>query len=196
MTRAYPLDWPDGWPRTPPGQREKSSPFKVTTGQAIDDLLRELELLGARNVVISSNLTLSTFGRPYASQPRQDEPGIAVYFSLAEKAMVMARDRYADWRDNIRSVGLAINALRALHRHGGAHMMERAFSGFRALPPPDHADWRRIFSVDDDCDLAAATQAFRRLAKLRHPDVGGSESAMAELNAALAAARRELRDHE
>lgn len=199
MTQAYPLHWPDGWPRTEPAARQKSSPFKVGTGKAIDELYAELERLGAENIVLSSNLTMSTFARPYAKQRQPEDPGITVYFQLNDRPMVMARDRYADWRDNIRSIGLAITALRGLQRHGGAHMMERAFEGFAALPPPGSAHpWRETLGVAGlDCTiptvaLAGAEAAYKTLAREHHPDVGGSDDVMAELNTAIAAARREF----
>lgn len=71
MTVAYPLQWPEGWPRTPYGARETDARFRgptygLTFGRARDQMLAELELLGAKNVVISSNLELRQDGLPYA----------------------------------------------------------------------------------------------------------------------------------
>jgi len=37
--RAYPLHWPEGWPRTPQGRRTRSR-FKTTLGVACDDRYR------------------------------------------------------------------------------------------------------------------------------------------------------------
>ena len=60
---AYPLQWPAGWPRT---RMPKLSKFgNYTFEQARRELMRELNLLGARNVVISSNLRLRNDGFPY-----------------------------------------------------------------------------------------------------------------------------------
>jgi hypothetical protein len=50
--------------------------------------------------------------------------------------MTMACDRFDNAAANMRSLGLAIEAMRQLERHGGGAMMEKAFSGFVALPPP------------------------------------------------------------
>src|SRR5690554_1946551 len=110
--QAYPLQWPEGWPRTEPGKRKQDSAFQVNVGKAIDDLYEELGRLGAKNIVLSSNLTINTFHRPYTKQNKIEDPGIAVYFTLKDRPMVMARDAYADWRDNIRSLGLAVEAFR------------------------------------------------------------------------------------
>lgn len=174
-TKAYPLHWPQGWKRTPPAQRKKSAAFKVTEAAAIEDLFTELDRLGAREIVLSSNLTLSTFGRPYVKQRQPEDPGIAVYFSLKGKQMVMARDAFADWRDNIRSLGLAVEAFRALHRHGGADMMERAFTGFAALEHnPAGATWYEILQVEPDEDPEVIERAYLKRRSETHPDRGGN----------------------
>jgi hypothetical protein len=43
MTEAYPLRWPDGWPRTPSYNRESDNRFggrgRITVGRARDRLL-------------------------------------------------------------------------------------------------------------------------------------------------------------
>lgn len=193
--QAYPLQWPEGWPRTEPQKRRQDSAFQVNVGKAIDDLYDELAKLGAKNIVLSSNLTLNTFHRPYTKQSGIADPGIAVYFTLKDKPMVMARDAYADWRDNIRSLGLAVEAFRALHRHGGAHMMERAFTGFAALPAPGAAkSWRVTLGIPDSEPVTrqTITEHYRVRARTAHPDLGGSAAAMTELNAARDAALREI----
>lgn len=80
MTIAYPLAWPDGWPRTKPGHRLDRSRFSTTFDKARRDLLLELERLGAGSVVISSWLPLRADGQPRADAARRriDDPGIAV----------------------------------------------------------------------------------------------------------------------
>src|SRR5258708_200630 len=149
MTQAYPLLWPEGWPRTPAAHRRNTSPVTTTFDGARRQLLNELQLLGAMSAVISSNLPLRVDGQPYAdaARRRMDDPGVALYFTLDTRAVVMARDVFWNVHDNLRSIGHAIEHLRGLERHGGAHMMERAFGGFTALPPPQGArpvpvDWR------------------------------------------------------
>lgn len=193
--QAYPLQWPEGWPRTEPGKRKQDSAFPVNVGKAIDDLYDELARLGAKNIVLSSNLTLNTFHRPHPKQNKIDDPGIAVYFTLKDRPMVMARDAYADWRDNILSLGLAVEAFRALHRHGGAHMMERAFTGFMALPAPSaQRSWREVLNLvgEPNPNREQVESHYRIRARKAHPDGGGSIEAMVELTAARDAALREI----
>lgn len=150
--------------------------------------------MGARNVVISSNVPLRQDGLPYASETkrRYDDPGVAVYFTLKGKSLSMARDIYTTPWENIRSLILAIEAIRSIERHGGSVMMERAFAGFAAIAPPDWKKlWREVFGVKPDW-RGDITALYREKAKSRHPDAGGSDLLMAELNVAYAEARADL----
>jgi hypothetical protein len=195
MTQSYPLAWPENWPRIKVDKRKSHSPFSTTFDKARRDLLDELRRLGARNVVISSWLPLRQDGQPRADVARRriEDPGVAVYFELRGRPMVMARDAYWNIHDNIRSIGLAIEHLRGLERHGGAVMMERAFEGFAALPPPAKSDHWSTLGIRPTKDLDEIAAAFRLRAKDLHPDRGGDAAAMAELLDARSAAIREAK---
>jgi hypothetical protein len=193
---AYPLRWPEGWPRTPSNRRQSDSRFggarKVTMGRALNQLVHELRLLGATNIVVSSNIPVKSDGLPYAESRLIEEPGIAVYFDFKNKSLVMARDGFTSPAGNIRSLTLAIEGLRQLERHGGSVMLERAFTGFIAIAPPDwKKPWRQVFGIKPDWsgDIAAL---YREKARNRHPDAGGADTIMAELNVAYEEAKREL----
>lgn len=192
MTSSYPLAWPDGWPRE--ARRKERSPFATTYDRALKHLLNELRLLGARNIVVSSNVPIRQDGMPYgdAARRRINDPGVALYFSLGGKPMVMARDLYWTPHENLRSLGLAVEHLRGLERHGGATMMQRAFQGFTALPTPK--TWREILGIPAGAEVSQETVQFfwREAARRNHPDAGGSHARMAEINAARDAAIKEL----
>jgi len=168
-------------------------------------LTDELDRLKARGVILSTNVPLRLDGNPRAdaASRRMDDPGVAVYFQLKGKPMVMAADAYSNIAANLRSLGLAIEALRQLERHGGGVMMERAFAGFTALPAPEGAApkraWWTVLNYGEDpetrLDLSAeeVDARFKTLAKRRHPDAdGGSTELMAELNQAREDAMRDL----
>lgn len=192
---AFPLHWPEGWPRTP-SYKQHASRFTQVGWTAMQTLRDELRRLGATNVVISSNVPLRQDGIPYADAARRKipDPGVAVYFRLKGRPMVMARDAYWTPWENMRSVAATVEAMRALERHGGAFMMERAFSGFTALPSPGPSvrPWREVLGVSGPGTREAIDVAYRAAARRAHPDAGGSNEAMAEVNAARDQALREI----
>lgn len=201
MTTQFPLEWPDGWPVTAPRDRLWSLPGGSAQGwdRVCERLFSEMERLGASGVVLSTDQPLRQDGKPYAARRIIEEPGAAMYFTLHGRQMVMAQDRYERLVDNIRSLALAIEGMRQMQRHGGDHMMERAFSGFEALPPPGAGNaphWSTLLGCDRKASLQDIESAFREKAKLFHPDrPGGSTVKMAELNAAYSQAKIE-RQHD
>lgn len=140
-TDAYPLSWPPGWPRHK-GQRDSDSRFKGPTyrwDRVFHGLQDEIVRIGGSriSIVVSTNQPVRNDGLPYAQQRAISDPGVAVYFVRNKRPMVMAQDRFDTVLGNMRSLTMAIEGLRQMERHGGATMMERAFDGFAALPPPE-----------------------------------------------------------
>jgi hypothetical protein len=192
---AFPLAWPHGWPRTPHGKQEDGSGRFTrnkwdgskgwTFADARDRLIDEALKLGGRSVVLSTNFPLRRDGLPGARTGRIDDEGVAIYFALNGRTMAMACDRFRKAEHNMRSLTLAIEAMRQLERHGDGHMMERAFDGFAALPAPSSISWWHVLQVDRNASRTEIEAAFRRLARERHPDLaGGSDAMMADLNRA------------
>lgn len=194
---AYPLDWPAGWNRTPARQRRRSA-FKVTEAVARDNLLEEIRRLGGRLPIISTDVTFYERGGqkiPYANQKTPEDPGVAVYFTLKGEQRVIACDRWLTIRENLHAIGLTVNALRGLDRWGSTDIVNRAFTGFQALPAAAAPDrhWTDVLGMGTPpYTRDEVERAYRRQAMLLHPDRGGSEEAMAELNAAIRQAREEL----
>lgn len=189
---ASPLRWPQGKQRTPPRKR-KPAKFKLSLVDARDDLLAELRRLGARYVVLSSDLEVRKDGLPYASQRAPTDTGVAVYFNLDKEQYVFACDRWDLVEDNVRAIGKTIEALRGIRRWGSGDMLRQAFRGFKQLAPA--SDWRSVFGLSDvEHTIAVSTVRIlhRKMALKAHPDRGGTNEAMANLNAALAAAEEEL----
>ena len=201
---SYPLAWPSAWPRTEPGRRRRalfgSKPSanerirKLTMADAAARLQGELDRLGASHPVLSSNLALRLDGRPRSGAGEPGDPGAAVYFTLKGHRVVLACDRWTRVADNVAAIAAHIEALRGIERWG-VGTIEQAFRGYLALEDfSSGAPWRRVLGIAGDARPAIAEieSRFRALALRRHPDRGGSHAAMAELNAALADARREL----
>jgi hypothetical protein len=200
MTTATPLAWPEGWPRTPIEERSAGHQFtqskyvastsggymargSVTFAKARDKLFDELKKLGATSPVVSTNHPTDRFNLPVESKRRVTDEGVAVYFQYRDRPMVMACDRYETAAANMRSLGLAIEALRQLERHGGGTMMERAFAGFSALPPP-RSCWDILGIEKHGTSAEKIRSAWRGKIAAAHPDKGGSDTAAAEINRA------------
>jgi hypothetical protein len=146
--KRYPLEWPIGWKRT---TYRKAAPFfkqvrqytetgsyarkeSLSVGDATTRLMGELKRLGARHVIISSNLRVREDGLPYAQQAKQiPDPGVAVYFQLSGQPRVLACDKWSSvGRQPRRDCG-HIEAIRACDRYG-VGTLEQAFTGYKALP--------------------------------------------------------------
>lgn len=191
----YPLYWPEGWQRTE-RHRRRAAAYKVSFARARDELVRHLRLMGARDVIVSTNVPLRLDGLPYANSREPEDPGVAVYWTDRKKReQVIACDRWNRVKDNLRAVGLAVEALRMLERTGASEILERAFRGFAALPAETpRRTWREVFGVgpNDTGGRAWIDAMYRALAQQRHPDRGGSHEEMLELNRAREEALREV----
>jgi len=207
---AYPLQWPTGWPRTPVSEQRyakfgtRAGPFgqvrDITIAEANQRVLAELARMGIdrQDVVISTNLTLRLDGLPRSGQAAPRDAGAAVYWwdNLAGARRVMAIDQYYRVEENLAAIAATLDAMRAIERHGGAQILDRAFTGFTALPAPAAArTWREVFGWSErKTPIPGEIRArFRELASVRHPDrAGGSDAAMSELNVAMRQAEEEI----
>lgn len=172
-TDAFPLAWPPGWPRHK-GQRDSDRRFSGPSyrwDRVYRGLKEELHRIGASDisVVVSTNQPVRNDGLPYAQQRSINDPGVAVYFHRSKKALVMAQDRFDTVIGNMRSLTMAIEGLRQMERHGGAVMLERAFDGFAALPPPEDC-WKILGLTGHGPNLNAdlVTRMFRAKVKEVH----------------------------
>lgn len=171
---AFPLYWPEGWPRT---KYRQDSAFKQGFGSARNFLFKQIQMMGGANVVVSSNVPLRNDGLPRANQPNPSDAGVAVYLKYRKKEMVFACDKYYTATDNIYAIGKTIEAMRGIERWGASDMMERAFRGFTALPEHASQPWRNVlgFAINVPVSRVDVESKYRELVKIHHPDVGGED---------------------
>lgn len=181
---AYPLAWPAGRPRI---QRRERSRFNCSFAVVRDELMHEISMLGGRQPVLSTNISLRRDGLPYAQQAEPNDPGVAVYFTLRGKQFAFACDRWDRVRDNVQAIRHTIAALRGIERWGTGDMVQAAFTGFTALPPPP--SWRTVLELPPEATLAEAEDAYRRLRSTHHPDKGGDPEKFHAINKAIEQAR-------
>jgi hypothetical protein len=182
MIEAYPLCWPDGWPRHNDHQRSRSR-YEVTFLRARDELVRQLKLMRARDVVISTSVPLRRDGLPLANMAEPKDPGVAAYWTDRKgRLRVMACDSWRTVRENLRAVGLSVEAFRAIERAGASAILEAATAGLAALPAA--ADCWTILGIPRGSTRERINERYRELARQNHPDHGGRADAMARINAA------------
>lgn len=172
---AFPLAWPPSWPRTDIGFRRDSN-FKSSFDKSRIRLLKEIALLGGKNKVLSSNIPLRQDGQPYARMGEPLDPGVAVYFDLKGRPLCFACDRYRRTVDNLHAIELTVGAIRGIERWGSSQMLERAFTGFEALPAPasqGREPWWTILGVHEGASVDEIGWAYLDRVKEHHPDRGG-----------------------
>lgn len=162
---------------------------RLTVAGGRDRVLIELERMGAQadTVVISTNVELRRDGLPMSGRRDPEDPGVAVYWIRGGQARCMAVDRYDTVADNLAAIAATLDAMRAIDRHGSAEILDRAFSGFVALPAPEQPF--QVLGVSATASDDEIERAYRRLAAQHHPDRGGDAETMARINAARDAMR-------
>lgn len=209
----YPLQWPAGWKRMPATARTRARFAKqtstsqtwsdgrtttwrgkreVTIAEGVERVRSELARMGIpdHDVVISTDLQLRLDGLPRSGQREPEDPGVAVYWlDPVDRAApkCMAVDRYDRVADNLAAVAATLEAMRAIERHGGAEILQRAFVGFAALPAPGSTEhWADVL------DRADPEGSYRRLRSKHHPDrAGGDAAAFQRVQRAYEAWQRE-----
>ena len=186
----YPLTWPSGWPRAPTrldapfhkrrdtgrGYAEKK---EITMAQAREQLQAELDRLGARDVLLSTNVELNLNGQPRGDRARPSDVGVACYFKLKGRDTVLACDKWRRVEDNIVAVARHIEAIRGQDRWG-VGTVEQAFTGYAALPAPiSKRHWTAVLDLPVDATRDTITARYRELAK-----TAGGDARLLDLNLA------------
>lgn len=187
---AYPLQWPAGWDRCDEACRvgarfskKGSNSYgyqtnkKLSVADAVSRVLESLERMGVdtwNDTVISTDLKLRLDGLPRSNQVMPDDPGACVYWVTAfGERRCMAIDRYDRIADNLAAIAATLEAMRAIERHGGAEILDRAFTGFVALPAPEADPWWSVLGFHDEAEALFQGDYEIRAKKLmqrHHPD--------------------------
>ncbi len=127
---AYPLSWPDDWPRTRPQDQRPMASWKRTANQYRESLITELERMKSPSSVISSNVPLNLRGAMTPGiEPR--DVGVAVYFTREEKEdfswqdVLMIRDPIAATEAQVQESFKRLAALYHPDRGGDVAMFQK-----------------------------------------------------------------------
>ena len=158
--------------------------FSATQQTTVRDLQRIMTKLGSTSLRIDQDVMGG---------------GVKVTFDRAGKRYVRECTRWPDSIDNLRAIGLQIDYLyRALEVYG-VDMTETTFDrefdgifgGFLATPDDTSlllgdgkSPWWEVLGVRADATKADIRSAFKALARVHHPDVGGNEEDFKRLRVA------------
>lgn len=196
---AFPLRWPDGRPRTPAQARKRAlwkhdgrdmtlTPARQRLRFQLDAMTRRGEPWRTTDIVLSMNIRFTLQGtrdKNYLRDP--EDPGVALYFALDRKPLVLACDRWTTVQDNIAAIAAHIEALRGQERWGVADLAQ-AFAGHVALPAPEQ--WWQVLGIPPNADVAAIDAAWRARHKELHVEGASTTAAQQRLNAARDEGRR------
>ena len=197
ITCIHGLRWPRGykrtaWPILAKFRNINKGPLSIM--DAMDRLERAVKAFNPRHrnsrisdAVLTTQQEVGLHGRPKGNVPQPGDRGVAFYFELDRKPIVLCCDKWNCIADNIAAIAATLDAMRDLERWGVAEAVDRVFTGFAALPAPGEVQARtcwHVLGIPRTTDTAAINKAYFARAKILHPDAGntGSTAAMYELN--------------
>lgn len=173
------------WPGKPVSW-SKPSQFKASLESTQKLLDAELTHLNAKSVVMQMFLDRSQIrldgGLRAGATPRK--PGIILSFSCKHGQLMYPCDTFKTWRENLRAIALALQALRSVDRYGVTSRAEQ-YKGWQQLPSPGGPTIKTRDQALEflgkilGCTLselrgAPLVDAFIRQAQMKtHPDKGG-----------------------
>lgn len=190
---AYPLAWPQGFPRWKASR--SAGAFRTDFESALRNVRKSLEAFAKDSgkaisqPVLSSNIDLNPLTSNTGKRPA--DPGVAVWFVWDGLQVCIPVDRYDTPAANLQAIHHIIEARRTELRHGTLALVRATFTGFQALPAPRGQHWSDILELPTTATRQQIEDNYRRLARSRHPDAGGSAEAMAALNNARETAIKE-----
>lgn len=191
ITEEYPLQWPMHVPRS---RNRIASQFAQTLTKAKDNLRYEIEMLGGREIILTSDVgprnkdgTLSL-----RAKRNPDDTGVAVYFTRKKIRQCISCDKYLQLWENIHALAKTIEALRGIERWGSSQMLDQAFTGFAALPAPTVVEpWYSVLEIDRNATQEEVQKRYLGKMYVAHPDRGGKPGEAERLNNALASFKAE-----
>lgn len=182
--RTIPITWVpvEKWP----GDETRSfdrreSPFSGSWQSTMDLLDRELFHIGARDAILQGFFSRGQLriDGSLRADATPDKPGIVLSFKRAKQEYSFPCDTFRSWRDNLRAIALALEALRKVERYGVTRKHEQ-YTGWLKLPPAaapgkmTPEDAKQFLELHAEgikvTDGASLKQAYRRAAAKLHPD--------------------------
>lgn len=161
--------WP--YPATP---HRRWKPFTAGWSATIRDLERELSALRAGSIILAAGFReqdLRLDGWPRSGAQNPPFPGVELSFDTHRAGrgrLVYATDVCEHWQDNVRSIALGLEALRAVDRYGITRRGEQYAGWLELTSGADDAP-----SIDRGRALIREAGSVREAKRVTHPDAGG-----------------------
>lgn len=188
------INWPANFERTPASERASTTKFSISLTSAFSKLERSLKRIGVDDFDYEFDARQRQKDkRPYA-RASPDDPSFVVRWTKDGEQFAVACDRYTEFRDNVRAVGLNLEEKRKMENRPVA-TGESEFANAR-LPPADDdivaapRPAHEVLGVEPDASEEEIRHAFREAVKKRHPDQGGRVELINELQEAKEAMLR------
>jgi hypothetical protein len=190
------------WPGQRRGERDRS-PFSAKLPDTLAMLKRELDALGARELVLEADFREQDFrldGLPRANASPLS-PRIVLSFACRHGRLRLHFDGFQRWEFNLRAVAMHLHHLRIAGLYGVGKDGEQ-YKGWIALPAATLTDEAAGAFLAQHSGFAAADilakpdrlrQAYRAAAAKLHPDAGGDHDLFVRLGKALAVVQQRQR---
>jgi hypothetical protein len=122
--------------------------------------------------------------------PRNGQKGeygdALILFYVNDDRHELKCSRFTFYRENLRALFLALDALRKAHDRGILEEYARAAIAFLPAPKqePTRRPWYEVFQVAPNADPDVVKAVYQSMAKRAHPDAGGTDEEMAAVNQA------------
>lgn len=168
--------------------RAPTAPWSAT----LEDLDRCFDRWGVTEWSVDPPFVTPADQRSHYYDPEQarvtiiwkNRDGIPVKMSVAT---------FDNYQQNFRAAYLNVDSMRMVERRGGEEAMRGAYMALPSPGSPPQRDPYEVLGIRPDAPREIAEAAYKALSKRAHPDAGGSEEAMEELNVAIARVRDERR---
>ncbi len=208
----------DGWPDDGPKPRQEIAKFKASYSKTTQLLIRELEMVGAREIVLQTGhypRDIRRDGIPAVNARSPRFPGVILTFKK-HNAKTKLYDTlsfpcatYNHWEDNLRAIALSLESLRAVDRYGVTRQSEQYAGWTKRIDARTGTEANGKVTPETAAEVLAACagvghqanfilarpeemeRAYKAAARETHPDFGGSAGSMAKVSEAA----RVLREH-
>ena len=146
------------WPKKPTPATERRNRFRSSWQQTLDLIETELSKLKAGDIVIEAYFRpedIRNDGWP-RSNARPSQPGVVLKFATKKGQMEFACDKFKDYQQNLRAIGMGLEKLRMVEDYGIVTEAEQ-YTGWLKLPAASATDTEfRLTGRDSLCPSGAS----------------------------------------